>query len=130
MSAVPLPIYPFEQPQEVRDLVFQAIAALNLPYEVHPAPAKPGSPGRVLALGAFPDFVCDLTFVRPENVTRPESIRGAVADAIAQVNPPSYGVANYMYDLLGAREITDPIELQRIRDDEELAEMTRAAMAA
>lgn len=74
---------------------------------VQPVPASPGEPGRVLGLGAFPDFVCELAYVpNPSSVDEVENrLRWMLLDEGA----PGFGVRDYLSSIFGAevKEIFD-----------------------
>lgn len=79
MSAVvPLPIYPWPMPPQRLQTLREAKARLEVPYLIQPCPAVPGSPTRVLAYGAVPDFVCEFVLIGAGNVERPESVARAL----------------------------------------------------
>jgi hypothetical protein len=58
-----LPIYPSVPFGDTLEAVKAAKDSLDLDYLVKPVKAVSGSPGRVLAIGEKPDFVCDYAFV-------------------------------------------------------------------
>lgn len=74
----PLPIWPHSVTPEQLELVKRAKLEVGVPYSVQPAPAVLGSPGRVLAFGEVPPFLCETVLIAPENVDRYESVLGAV----------------------------------------------------
>lgn len=74
----PLPIWPHTVTPEQLELIKRAKIEIGVPYSVMPSPAAPGSPGRILALGEVPPFICETVLVAPENVERYESILGAM----------------------------------------------------
>lgn len=76
MSAVPLAIYPYPLPPEIADITKRAFMSLDLPFAVQPVRAVPGEPGRILALGSLPPFVCDCAPVT--DPTNFESVRNAI----------------------------------------------------
>lgn len=76
MSTVPLAVYPWDAPPEVVDTVRSALASLRLPFVTEIVKANPGEPGRILALGAIPPFVCDCAPVT--NPLNEDSVRNAI----------------------------------------------------
>jgi len=74
----PLPIWPHEMTPERDAMLRAAKAELDLPFKIVPSPAAPAGPARVLAFGAVPPFLCEFVYIRPENVDRYESVRGAL----------------------------------------------------
>jgi hypothetical protein len=71
----PLPIYPSAPTGDELTALKTAKDMLNLPFLVKPMDAVPGSPGRILALGKRPDFLCDHALVAKPTV---ESIKSAL----------------------------------------------------
>lgn len=60
----PLPIWWAKPPTDADwQRIRQAKAALKLDFLVQPGRASAGSPGRILAVGGKPDFVCDYATV-------------------------------------------------------------------
>lgn len=59
-------------------MIRRAKLEVGAPFAVQPSPAVPGSPGRVLALGEVPPFLCESVLVAPDNAGRYESILGAM----------------------------------------------------
>lgn len=80
MSAdpIPLPIFPWPMSPEREALVREAYNATGTHVSIIPCPAVPESPGRVLAFGQIPDFVCETVLIRAENVDNVDSIRRAL----------------------------------------------------
>lgn len=76
MSTVPLAVYPWDSPPEVIETVKRALASLRLPLAIEIVKANPGEPGRILALGSIPPFVCDCAPVT--DPTNEESVRNAI----------------------------------------------------
>lgn len=74
----PLPIYPHTVTEAQLEMVKRAKLEIGAPFAVQPAPAVPGSPGRVLAFGEVPPFLSETVLIAPENVDRYESILGAM----------------------------------------------------
>lgn len=54
----PLPIWPWEAVYADLGRVKDAFLSLQLPIQVRPVEALPGSPETILAIGGVPDFVC------------------------------------------------------------------------
>ncbi len=125
----PLPCHPWPVAPEHLALMKRAKAELDLPYQIVPVEAVPGSPGRVLALGSRPPQCSDVVMVAPAFVGVYEAIREAMRHALTV--PAGALVffedADYLAALLGAREITSPLELQALADLQEERAM-RAAM--
>lgn len=76
MTAVPLAIFPYPLPSEIAEVTKRAFMSLDLPFPVQPVPANPGEPGRVLALGTIPPFVCDCAPVT--DPLNEDSVRNAI----------------------------------------------------
>jgi hypothetical protein len=77
-EVVPLPIWPHDITQEQHEMIRRAKLEVAPSFQVMPAPAVPGSPGRVLALGAVPPFFCESVLVAPQNTNTYSSILAAV----------------------------------------------------
>lgn len=75
-APIPLATYPWPPTDRQVELLKQARADLDA--NVIFVEAVLGSPGRVLALGSRPPFLCRWAPVRPENVDNPDSIRAAL----------------------------------------------------
>lgn len=79
MTAIfPLPIWPWPISPERYDLIGQAIAQLNLPYQLQAVPASPGSPGRMLCFGEPAKHYSEHVVIHPDNVDKVDSIRNAL----------------------------------------------------
>lgn len=74
----PLPIWPHTATPERLAMVKRAKLEIGVPFAVQPAPAVLGSPGRILAFGEVPPFLCETVLIAPENVDRYESVLGAL----------------------------------------------------
>jgi hypothetical protein len=74
----PLPIWPHDITDEQHEMIRRAKLEVGVDFSVMPAPAVPGSPGRVLAIGAVPPFFCESVLVSPQNVNTYSSILGAM----------------------------------------------------
>lgn len=72
----PLPVYPQKPQEPILGMLRQAKAQLNISFKISPERAVPGSPGRVLAIGSKPDFICDYAYVANPTV---ESLTSALA---------------------------------------------------
>ena len=55
-----------------------AKAAMAVDYLIEPSPAVPGAPGRTLAFGSIPEFVCECVVISQANVDNPEVIARAL----------------------------------------------------
>lgn len=73
---IPLAIFPRKPTGKILDMVKAAKHSLNMKQMVQPCDAVPGSPGRVLAIGSKPDFICDYAYVANPTV---ESLTSALA---------------------------------------------------
>lgn len=74
----PLPIWPHTATQEQLEMIRRAKLEVGAPFQVQPSPAVPGSPGRVLALGEVPPFLCETILIAPQNIHTYSSILGAM----------------------------------------------------
>jgi hypothetical protein len=72
----PLPVYPRKPVGAVLEALKQAKAKLPTGILITPENAVPGSPGRVLAIGEKPNFLCDYAYVKEPTV---ESLEQALA---------------------------------------------------
>lgn len=77
-ETLPLPVWPWPMSAERMDLLRQAKARIDTPIRVVPVSAAYGSPGRILAFGVVPDFVCKVVPIRPVNVDNVDSIEAAL----------------------------------------------------
>lgn len=64
----PLPVFPRKPQGDVLELLKQAKAKLSTTLLISPENAVPGSPGRVLAIGEKPTFMCDYAYVASPTV--------------------------------------------------------------
>lgn len=80
-----LPIYPSVPTGAILTALKDAKDSLDVDYLVQPVKAVPGSPGRILALGKKPHFVCDYALV--EKPTK-ESIRNALEWVLGDHDDP------------------------------------------
>lgn len=87
---------------------------LPIAADVVPVQAVPGGPGTVLGINAYPPFVCDVAVVKS-----PEGLPAAI-DVVLRSEPDDrlYTKADYLRDLLGAREMS-LLELRRENPDYE-----------
>lgn len=86
----PLPIYPWPVDPAALELVKRAKAELETQFKVVPVRALPGSPGRMLALGVKPNFVCDYApVVDPSNYT---SVKNALSWVLDETQDVERGV--------------------------------------
>jgi hypothetical protein len=130
---LPLPVYPWPLTAERSMLLRRAKAELDLPFLIQPVEAVPGSPGRVIAFGGLPPFLCEVAMIRPENVDSYESVLAALRAVLTAPEGAAgfFDEGAYLSALVpGTREITDPVELQAHFDMEEYREIERAARAA
>ena len=107
-APLPLPIFPWPLTAEQSALVREAKLRLgpDAPL-VQPVPANPGEPGRVLGLGAFPPFVCDLAYVpEPTNI---DQIENRLRWLLLDDGQKGFEVLDYLRALLGpgVQEVTD-----------------------
>lgn len=59
----PLAVYPRKPSGDVLEALKTAKANLHTSVKISPENAVPGSPGRILAIGEKPNFLCDYAFV-------------------------------------------------------------------
>jgi hypothetical protein len=84
-----------------------AKASLDLPFLVKPVPAVHGSPGRVLAIGKKPDWLCDGAYI---SSTASKGLAAAIEYVLTDKNDArGFSVLSMLQDILGpdVREITD-----------------------
>lgn len=60
---IPLPIYPGLPSSEVMAMIKEAKAQLGTSTLVKPVRAVSGSPGRILAIGEKPEWICEYAYV-------------------------------------------------------------------
>jgi hypothetical protein len=117
MSAVPLAIFPYPLPPEITEVTKRAFMSLDLPFAVVPVPANPGEPGRILALGALPPFVCDCAPVA--DATNEDSVRNAIRWVLTapQGDENGYMVLDYLKAAFGpeTRELPPEEIEQKVR---------------
>lgn len=77
-EVVPLPLWPHSLSQEQLALIKRAKLEVGPSFDVLPSPAVPESPGRILAFGEVPPFLCESVLIAPENVLRYKSILAAM----------------------------------------------------
>lgn len=75
-DVTPLPMWPQKPQEPLLSLLKQAKQQLNTSLLISPVKAVPGSPGRVLAIGSKPDFICEYAYVANPTV---ESLTAALA---------------------------------------------------
>jgi hypothetical protein len=85
MSARVLPIYPSVPTGGVLEALKAAKDSLDVDYLIQPVKAVPGSPGRILAIGKKPHFVCDYALVANPTV---ESFKNALHWALGDHDDP------------------------------------------
>lgn len=91
---------------------------IDLPIapDVRPVQAMPGGPTIVLGINAYPPFICDVAVVKS-----PEGLPAAIEVVLAgKPDPRLYTKADYLRDILGAREMSE-LELRREDVDYEAA---------
>lgn len=74
----PLPLWPHSLSPEQLALIKRAKLEVGPSFDVLPSPAVPESPGRILAFGEVPPFLCESVLIAPENVDRYESVLAAM----------------------------------------------------
>lgn len=74
-DVTPLPVWPQKPQEPILSLLKQAKAQLQTSLLISPERAVPGSPGRVLAIGSKPNFLCDYAYVAEPTV---ESLTAAL----------------------------------------------------
>ena len=72
----PLPVWPQKPQEPILTMLKQAKQQLNTSLLISPERAVPGSPGRVLAIGSKPNFLCDYAYVAEPTV---ESLTAALS---------------------------------------------------
>ena len=75
-DVTPLPVWPQKPQEPILAMLKQAKAQLQTSILISPERAVPGSPGRVLAIGSKPNFLCDYAYVANPTV---ESLTQALA---------------------------------------------------
>ena len=61
---IPLPMYPGLPKSEVMGMIKEAKAQIQTDALVKPVRAVIGSPGRILAIGEKPDWICEYAYVK------------------------------------------------------------------
>ena len=61
---IPLPIYPALPSSEVMGMIKEAKALVKTDALVKPVRAVNGSPGRILAIGEKPDWICEYAYIK------------------------------------------------------------------
>ena len=61
---IPLPIYPGLPSSEVMGMIKEAKAQVGTNTLVKPVRAVKGSPGRILAIGEKPDWICEYAYIK------------------------------------------------------------------
>ena len=74
-DVIPLPVWPQKPEGQTLEMLKQAKQQLNISLLISPVKAVPGSPGRVLAIGSKPNFLCDYAYVATPTV---ESLTAAL----------------------------------------------------
>lgn len=65
---IPLPVYPAKPDGELLQMIKDAKSLITTDIKVVPSRAVNGSPGRILAIGEKPDWVCEYAYVKEPNV--------------------------------------------------------------
>lgn len=107
-DVVPLPVWPHGLTPERDLLLRRAKRELGLDFCILPCPAVPASPGRVLAFGSLPDFLCEAVLIRPENTERYESVLAALRFTLTAPagTPGAFDEGDYVRALMpGAVEV-------------------------
>lgn len=107
-APLPLPIFPHPMTPEQSGRVHEAYLRLGPGApSVQPVPANPGEPGRVLGLGAFPPFVCDLAYV--PDPTSVDQIENRLRWLLLDQGERGFEVLDYLRALLGpgVKEVVD-----------------------
>lgn len=76
MNVTPLPVFPTVPAGDTLTALKTAKSQLNTRVLIQPVKAVPGSPGRILAIGSKPNFLCDYAYVAEPTV---ESLTQALA---------------------------------------------------
>lgn len=71
----PLPVYPDKPTGELLEMIKQAKSEIHADLLVQPVRAVLGSPGRILAIGQKPDWMCEYAYVEQPN---PKSLKEAL----------------------------------------------------
>lgn len=129
-SPMVLPVYPWPMSDERLELVKQAKAALELPYKIMPAPAVPGSPGRVLCFGRPAPFYTESVVVGADNVDKLDSVKAALEFTLEAPAGTSGSFTEQMWlsAVMGC-EVTLEYELSKhdLEDERIEKEIARAA---
>ena len=75
-DVIPLPVWPQKPQEPILGMLKQAKAQLQTSLLISLERAVPGSPGRVLAIGSKPNFLCEYAYVANPTV---ESLTQALA---------------------------------------------------
>lgn len=75
-DVIPLPVWPQKPEGQTLEMLKQAKQQLQTSLLISPERAAPGSPGRVLAIGSKPNFICEYAYVANPTV---ESLTQALA---------------------------------------------------
>lgn len=117
MTTVPLAIYPWPMPPAQAEITKRAFMSLDLPFAVQPCKANPGEPGRVLALGTIPPFVCDCAPV--SDPSSEDSVRNAIRWVLTapEGDDNGYMVLDYLRQAFGpeTRELPPEEIEQKVR---------------
>lgn len=90
-------------------LVRRAYEEINPPFSVQPVAAQPGEPVRVLGMGQFPPFICDLAYV--PDPTNYEQVKNRMTWLLLAPDGDENGfcVLDYLKAIFGpdVREVTE-----------------------
>ena len=75
-DVTPLPVFPTVPTGDTLTALKTAKSQLNTRVLIQPVKAVPGSPGRILAIGSKPNFLCDYAYVAEPTV---ESLTAALS---------------------------------------------------
>ena len=84
-NVLPLPIYPAKPTGAQLEMFKQAKAMIKTDILVQPVRAVHGSPGRVIAMGERPHWICDYAYIANPNV---DSIKEAMEWALEMKEDP------------------------------------------
>ena len=109
----PLPVYPRRPQGTTLELLKQAKAQLQTSLLISPENAVPGSPGRILAIGEKPNFLCDYAYVANPTV---ESLTQALAWCLGlQEDARGVTIGRMLSEIMGG-------EVRELRAETVLAE--------
>lgn len=103
----PLPVWPQKPQEPILTMLKQAKAQLQTSLLISPERAVPGSPGRVLAIGSKPNFLCDYAYVAEPTV---ESLTAALSWCLGlKEDARGVTIGRMLSEIMGGpvEEITD-----------------------